>query len=454
MKDNKPSSGLKTIFQSFAHNQAAGGVVLLVCAVIALIIANVPSLNFIQDIWKVSAGISFGAFSFNMPIIHWINDGLMAVFFFVVGLEIKREMLVGELSSPKHAALPIFAAIGGMLVPALIYTAFNYGSVGQNGWGIPMATDIAFAIGVISLLGKRCPMSLKVFLTALAIVDDLGAILVLAIFYPSHELQLIYLLFAVAIVIVLVILNLSKVSSPIAYIIPGIVLWYFIYMSGIHATIAGVILAATIPAKTTINEVRFLVAAKHLLDKFKDSSSGEVEVLANRAQLNIIHQLNNKVDLINPLMNRFESALHPLVNFAIMPLFALANAGVFIGGDLFGSGDATPLIGGIFMGLFLGKPIGIFLFSWIAVKLKIAQMPDGIRWKELAAVGVVAGIGFTMSIFIDNLAFNDINLINTGKATILVTSFVAAIIGLFAILFTTQPIKNTRVKKMKRSINN
>ncbi len=425
----------RNFFNKFLHNESIGGILLLICAIISLVCANVPELNFLHDIWKQDAGISIGSFSLNMKIEHWINDGLMAIFFFVVGLEIKREMLVGELSSFKHAALPIFAAVGGMIVPALIYSLFNGGTPSANGWGIPMATDIAFAIGILSLLGNRVPVGLKVFLTALAIVDDLGAIIVLAIFYPTHALHFDMLLYAALVAGFLYLLNRNKVRGTLFYIIPGVVLWWLILQSGIHATIAGVILALTIPSKTIINEVRFSVRMKYLLQKFKDVSNSEIEVLANPHQQHIIHQMDNHIEEINPLMHKFESALHPWVTFAIMPIFALANSGVELSGGLM-QDSIPPVAIGIFLGLFLGKPIGIFLFSLISVKLKFAELPSGTNWKQVFALGMIAGIGFTMSIFIDSLAFDDQNLVNIGKAAILGTSSIAAILGLLAVSLT------------------
>lgn len=431
----------RNFFNQFLHNESIGGVLLLICAIISLVCANVPSLGFLHELWHKEAGITIGDFSLVMKIEHWINDGLMAIFFFVVGLEIKREMLVGELSSFRHAALPIFAAVGGMIVPALIYSLFNNGTPSANGWGIPMATDIAFALGILSLLGKRVPVGLKVFLTALAIVDDLGAIVVLAIFYPTHALHFDMLLYATIVVVFLMIMNRNKVRNVLLYIIPGIVLWWLVLQSGIHATIAGVILAMTIPSRTVINEVKFSVRIKYLLSKFKDVSNSEVEVLANPAQQHIIHQMDRHIQEINPLMHKFEAALHPWTTFLIMPLFALANSGVEITWRLFTS-PVPAVATGIFFGLLLGKPIGIFLFSLLSVKLKIAELPQGTKWKQVWALGMIAGIGFTMSIFIDSLAFKDIDLINLGKATILLTSTLAAILGLIAMIITCRKESN------------
>lgn len=443
-------SKVRGMLHSFLKSQTSGGLVLLICTVIALVVANVPALQHLQELWHIEAGISIGNFKIEMSVMHWINDALMAVFFFVVGLEIKREMLVGELSSVKKATLPIFAALGGMLVPAAIYAIFNHGTPTSNGWGIPMATDIAFAVGVISILGKRCPSALKIFLLALAIVDDLGAIIVLALFYPSHELNFVFMGLALVVFLILILFNKMKVNSPYVYMMFGLVLWYFVFRSGIHATIAGVLLAITIPSKTTINEVRFFVKVKHLLEKFKENGNSEVEVLANPKQMEVIHDINEEVDAINPLMHRFESALHPISHFLIIPLFALANAGVTLDGSILQMSPMPAVVPGIFFGLLLGKPIGITLFSYISVKTGLAELPGGVPWKQIFAIGMVAGIGFTMSIFVDNLAFSDPVHLNLGKAAILVTSFVSAICGMLAVLLTTKKVPSTAQKKIKK----
>ncbi len=375
------------------------GILLVLCALAALVMANVPVL---QDVYfpllKTDIGICAGGLSFSMSLLHWINDGLMAVFFFAVGMEIKREILYGELSSPKKAMLPVFAAIGGMLCPALIYMLFNCSGEASSGWGIPMATDIAFAIGILSLLGNRCPLALKVFLTALAIVDDLGAILVLALFYPSGEIEYMYLLYALVILAVLFLFNRAGFRSAAWYIVPGVALWYAVYMSGVHATIAGVLLAMTIPSG-------------------QGKGGGQ------------------------PLLHRLEHRLFPWVNYLIMPVFALANAGVPFTAGSFSLWPPESLSYGIFFGLLLGKPIGIFLFSRLAVALRMAKLPDGVCWKQLAAIGVFGGIGFTMSIFIDNLAFSDLRLVFIGKATILVSSVSAALAGLAAMVITGKHVK-------------
>ena len=416
-------------FTSFFKGESAGGILLLVCTVIALIFANVPALRPVLDIWNVEGGLEFGNFSLRMSVLEWVNDGLMAIFFFTVGLEIKREMTVGQLSSAKKAALPVFAALGGMIFPALIFTIFNHGNPAtSHGWGVPMATDIAFAIGILAILGKKAPLGIKVLLTAIAIADDLGSIIVLAIFYPTHAIHFVPLLIGFAIFGVLLLLGKYGVRKVWVTVIGGIFLWYFIYRSGVHATIAGVLLAITVPYKTKVNELAFGERMKYLLDEFKGASDSDVEGLANEDEMHIIHQMSEDLDAIEPLMHKFESNLQPIVNFLIMPLFALANAAVLLHMD-FSAPGVTGLSLGIFFGLLCGKPIGIFLFSLLSVKCKVAALPDGVTKPQLLAMGVLAGIGFTMSIFIDNLAFRDPAFVDTGKVAILITSTTAAVLG-------------------------
>ncbi len=423
---------IRNVFGIFVNNNFAGGVILLLSSIFALIAANFDFLKGFHDFWDIKSSFTFGNFKLEMSLLYWVNDALMAIFFFVVGLEIKREMVVGQLSSFKRASLPILAAIGGMLVPSLIYSVFNIGTPSENGWGIPMATDIAFSLGVISLLGRTVPVSLKIFLTALAIVDDIGAIIVLALFYPSHEIHPEFLIYAGIIISILILFNRLNVNNISLYLIPGVILWYFVLQSGIHATVAGVILAMCIPSKSPINEVRFYVRSKFYLEKFKDKSHGEVDILANTEQLGLIHKLHSNIRKVNPMINRFEHKINPWVTFSIMPIFALANAGIEFSA-MFEQGTINAVSKGIFFGLLFGKPVGITLFSFIACKLKIAELPGGIKWSHIFAVGIIAGIGFTMSIFIDSLAFTDTAIINEGKAAILITSIVAAITGLIVL---------------------
>lgn len=357
------------------------------CVLLSLIIANSPlGLGFEQFLSK-EVGYHSDAVHLRYPVLLWVNDGLMAIFFLLVGLEIKRELMQGELSSPKKAALPVFAALGGVLMPALVYTLFNYGQATSVGWAIPMATDIAFALAVITMLGKRVPLSLKIFLAALAIVDDLVAILMIAIFYSS-ELQVTYLYCAAGIFAILLILNRLGVQSVWAYIIPGLFIWYFIHHSGIHATIAGVLTAFALPTKSRR-------AAREA-----------------------------------PLL-RLEHALARPVNLLIMPVFALVNTNIaFQEGML--AGLLTPLGLGIMLGLFLGKPIGVFLFSWVSVKLGLCSMPQGAGWAHIIGVGMLAGIGFTMSIFIAVLSFYEQDsILAEAKFSILAASLLSGLCGAF-----------------------
>jgi len=386
------------IFKEFFKSGSAGGFILIGCLVLSLLIANSPLGTGFNTLLAAEIGPVFGAVSLNYPVIIWINDGLMAIFFLLVGLEIKRELIEGELSTFKKASLPAFAAIGGMLVPALIYALLNNSSPTAAGWGIPMATAIAFAIAVLSILGNRVPVSLKIFLTALAIVDDLGAILVIAIFYSS-ELHLNYLLYAAGVLALLVVFNLSGVKSIIFYLIPGLFMWYFIHHSGVHATIAGVLTAFTLP--TTV---------------------GAIE---------------------SPL-EKLEHALTKPVNFIIMPIFALANTNIRLEGDLLG-GLTSNLSLGILFGLLIGKPLGITLLSWLSVKMGISALPKGIKWAQVIGAGVVAGIGFTMSIFIALLSFSQPEVQAEAKFAILITSLSAGIIGFLFL--------NSFGKRLKTDIN-
>lgn len=359
----------------------------------------------------------------------WINDLLMAIFFLVVGLEIKREILVGELASPKRAALPIFGALGGMIGPALIFVAFNYGKETIGGWGIPMATDIAFAVGILAMLGSRIPNSLKVFLTSLAIVDDLGALVVIAVFYTDN-LQLEFLGYAGTIIAILMFMNVLRVRWITLYLALGLPLWYFVYMSGVHATIAGVLLAMTIPAHARVNAVNFVFSTRKALEVFEkahDNPETDVkESTVRRAAVNAI--IANSRQVLPPL-HRIEHVLHPWVAFFIIPVFALANAGIPIHGGI-GENLSDPAAIGIILGLFIGKPVGVVLLAWIACKIGIASLPKGVSWRHIIGAGMLAGIGFTMAIFIANLAYaNSMAHLEHAKLAILVASALSAICG-------------------------
>lgn len=369
-------------FRNFLHSQQIGGFILILCVVIALVIANSPAGQSFQQLLDTELGRNFGDVHLTYSVSLWINDGLMAIFFLLVGLEIKREIVEGELSTPKKAALPIFAALGGMLVPAGIYFLFNNGTETASGWGIPMATDIAFALAILSMLGDRVPNSLKIFLSALAIADDLGAILVIAIFY-TQELHYEYLMYAAGIVALLIIMNRFGVTNLALYVVPGLFLWYFIHHSGIHATISGVILAFTIPT--------------------------------------------NVGATASPL-EKLEHLLSKPVNFLIMPLFALANTNIRLESGMVG-GLTSNLGLGIILGLIVGKTIGVGVFSWISVKLGLGSLPRHSGWKHIIGLGMLAGIGFTMSIFVSLLSFSDAEHQTEAKFSILVASVTAAILG-------------------------
>jgi NhaA family Na+:H+ antiporter len=385
---------ITTPFKWFFKLEAAGGLILLIATVVALILSNTSLSEYYFNLLNTHILFGIKNFGLDLSILHWINDGLMAIFFFIVTLEIKREFIHGELSKPKQALLPIMGAIGGMAVPALIYVIVNIDNgYSLRGWAIPSATDIAFSIGVLSLLGSRIPISLKVFLTALAIIDDLGAIVIIALFYSS-ELQYTYLLSMFISFLFLLILNKIGIKKFFPYFIVGLFLWYFTYGSGIHSTISGVLLAITIPHRK----------------KEKDYS----------------------------LLLKLEHMLFPYVAFGIMPLFALANAGVVLK-DISINTIFTPIPLGIICGLFLGKQFGVFIFSFIAIKLKIAQMPSNSNLLKLYAVGILTGIGFTMSLFVGNLAFTDYsNSLDGVKIGVLIGSFLSAIMGYFMLLLVSK----------------
>ncbi len=373
----------------------------------------------------VSIGV--GGALLTLSLHHWINDGLMAIFFFGIGLEIKREVLVGELASPRHAALPIAAAIGGMLVPAALYILFNAGTPAANGWGVPMATDIAFAIGILTMLGKRVPMALKVFLAALAIVDDLGAVVVIALFYTA-TIHLESVWAALAILVALMVVNRQGVRHPAAYVVLGIGLWLAVLSSGIHATIAGVLLAMTIPSRARIDTDQFLAQNRATLVEFERAGHSREDEFISEAHQSALQALKASAIYVQTPMERLEHALHPWITFVIMPIFALANAGVsFSGFDV--SALTDPVVLGVFLGLVVGKQTGIMAFVWVAVRSGVAALPFDVRWLHLYGAACLAGIGFTMSLFIANLAFGQGPELASAKLGILGASVIAGLAG-------------------------
>jgi Na+:H+ antiporter, NhaA family len=421
-----PVERLLLPFHEFMRRETSGGVVLLVCMIVALVWANMPAISpWYFSLWQTPLVIGVGDVALAKPASLWINDGLMALFFFVVGLEIKREVLSGELASVRRAALPAAAAVGGMIVPAIIYIGWNAGSPAAAGWGVPMATDIAFALGVLALLGDRVPLSLKVFLTALAIVDDLGAVLVIAVFFTS-EIVWPALLGAAAILLLLIILNRLGVRKPSVYALLGLALWVALLKSGVHATIAGVALAMTIPAGTRIGRKELVQQCRALADEIEPGSMDESRT--TDSQRGALQALETSLHQAQSPLQRLEHMLHPWVAFFIMPVFALANAGVFLGADI-ASRLIHPVTIGIASGLVLGKLIGITFFTWLAVKSGFASLPTGTTWRHITGVAWLGGIGFTMSLFIADLAFGEGPTLQFAKVGILVASFVAGTIG-------------------------
>lgn len=426
-----PIEKLISPFQKFANLEASGGLLLIASTLAALIWANSPLGKSYEDLWHMEMGLQFGSYGISMSLSHWINDGIMAIFFFVVGLEIKREVGMGELNSLRKAALPIFGALGGMAIPAAIYFLVNRGGIGASGWGIPMATDIAFALGVLALLGRRIPLTLKVFLTALAIIDDIGAVLVIAIFYSGQIIWVALGVVALALA-VLFLANRLGVRSSLVYLILGIALWLALYKSGIHATLAGILVAMTIPSRPRINSNEFLSHGRQFLNEYERANTDDAAL--NETQESALQALETAIDHTESVLHRMEYGLHPWVTYFIIPLFALANAGVYLGEGLAAT-ITNPIGVGILAGLALGKPLGIVAFTWLAVKVKLAQLPERVTWRHLIGAGMLAGIGFTMSLFITALAFADVESQNIAKVGILLASLVAGIAG-YAVLFT------------------
>ena len=427
-RKKEPIEVLLRPINDFLRKEASGGILLIIFTVIALAWANSPWSDSYHDLWDTYISINAGNFDLNLSLHHWINDGLMVIFFFVVGLEIKRELLVGELSSFKQAALPVAGAIGGMLIPAIFYAIFNDGTEASNGWGIPMATDIAFVVGILAILGSRVPLGLKVFVVSLAIADDIGAVMVIAIYYTSN-ISISALIGTGVILVLLGIVNKLGVKSLYIYSYLGLLLWLAVLQSGIHASIAGVLLAFTIPAKTRINTKGFSKNTRDLLDKFERAGEHGENVLTNETRQADVMAIEQCCDRILSPLQRFEHWLHPWSSFVIMPLFALANAGVTLKGMDLGAALASPVSIGIIAGLFLGKQFGIFAFAWLAVKIKVASLPEGVNWSKIYGAGILAGIGFTMSLFIAGLAFTDDSILNLSKIGILTASLIAGVVG-------------------------
>jgi len=425
-------------FQKFFKRITGGGILLMFVTLVALIWANSPLRDYYDEVWHHDFVLGFSPNELHKSLLHWINDGLMVIFFFVVGLEIKREIIAGELSTFRQAVFPIFAAIGGMIVPMAIFASFGLQGEASHGWGIPMATDIAFSLAILSILGTRVPLSLKVFLTALAIVDDLGAILVIAIFY-SHEIQWIFLSIALVLLIILFLANYFDIQAITLYTGIGFVIWFLFLKSGIHPTIAGVLIAFSIPARPKVHINEFIPKIKRKLEHFSNLPKDDTNFVLSNDQLAAIDHAEELVLKVQSPLQRIEHHLSGVVNYIILPLFALSNAGVTI----LAPGSPLTSITSVFttlsliiaISLIFGKMIGISLFSWLAVKFKLAVKPKKVSWLAFIGLGLLGGIGFTMSLFIAGLAFVSPELQDQAKVGIFVGSILSGFAGFFVLKY-------------------
>jgi NhaA family Na+:H+ antiporter len=427
MAKTNESQGFRGYFEWFVHSEVTGSVLLLACTITALVWANSPWAGVYDDLLHTYIGVGWGENVLKLSLHHWINDGLMVIFFFVVGLEVKRELVVGELSSFDKASLPVAAALGGMVVPALFFLFLNFGGDGARGWGIPMATDIAFALGVLAIFGRRVPIGLKVFLTALAIADDLGAVAVIALFY-TEQINIGALAVAavfLAILYPVVRLPVKRRGFVLALMV---VVWLAVFASGVHATIAGILLAMVIPVRPKVSPKQFVSDAEALLEELKERQESSSCIVTDREQLHALEFVHTGSGNALPAGLMLEQSLHPVQVWFILPLFALANAGVALGADVV-SVITSPLALGIIAGLVVGKPLGITLLSWLAVKTGRGALPKGVNWMQIAGAGCLAGIGFTMSLFISDLAFDNEQLITAAKIGILFASLTSGVVG-------------------------
>lgn len=414
------------VLENFLHVESVSGIVLLIAAATALIWANSPAAASYDHLWHLPLSFGIGDFTISQSLHFWINDALMTVFFLVVGMEIRKEMHDGTLASIRLAALPVAAAIGGVVLPAAIYFFLNSGDVVRNGWAVPTATDIAFAVGVLALLGKAIPSSVRIFLLALAIIDDLLAVIIIALFYSGGLEPMGFVIAGGGIVLVLL-MQLIGIGSAYAYVLPGAILWFGMLKTGAHPTLAGVVLGLMTPVVSRRSIEGPMEIARRAIKEFNErlqSSNDQHELLRPVKDLGIAQR-----ELLPPVV-RVQTALHPWVAYGIMPLFALANAGVGLSGIGQASDSATSVMIGVALALVLGKPLGILAISWLCVSSKWCQLPEGMTWKSMWLIGCLAGIGFTMSIFIANLAFHDVALLNAAKIGILLASIVAGVVGL------------------------
>jgi len=429
-------------FEEFIHRQTTSGLLLMGMAMLALFLANGPFSESYLHILHTPISLGVGSWQVEMTLHHWINDGLMALFFFVVGLELKREILVGELASVRNAMLPIAAAIGGMVVPALIYYMVNPSGEAANGWGIPMATDIAFAIGALALLASRVPKALITFLVALAIVDDLGAVMVIALFY-TETIMVTPLFIAGGLFMLLLALNMFGIRKTLPYFVIAVALWYALLLSGIHPTLAGILGAMSVPARPKYDPERFSTHVNRLMKRFDSNHQPGQSIMTNDALANVVHKLEYSVDSVGVPLQRLEHAWHMPVAYLIIPIFALANAGIPMSFGSLAETISHPVMVGVSLGLILGKFIGITGASWLVLKLGIAELPKDTRFTQIAGVSLLAGIGFTMSIFVAQLGFSHSEeLLLMAKTGILASSLIAGIAGYIWLYVVSEPVKS------------
>ncbi len=436
-----------TPFEEFIHRQTTSGLLLMGMAVLALVLANGPLASAYEHLLHTMASVGIGSWKLEMTLHHWINDGLMALFFFVVGLELKREMLVGELAEPRNAALPIAAAIGGMVVPALIYFAINTEGAAARGWGIPMATDIAFAIGAVALLAGRVPKALITFLVALAIVDDLGAVLVIAVFY-TKTIALAPLAAAAGLFGLLLLFNMSGIRKTMPYFVVSVFLWYALMASGVHATLAGILGALCVPAIPKYKPELFSAHVRDLMERFDASHESGKSIMTNDKLRAVVQTLENGVHSVEAPLQRLEHVWHMPVAYLVIPIFALANAGIAMDLSALGATLTHPVTLGVTLGLVLGKFVGITGICWLMLKLGLARLPRDTRFTQIAGVSLLAGIGFTMSIFVAQLGFDQSpELLLMAKTGILFASLLAGLAGFVWLYLVSKPVTANELQR-------
>ena len=423
--------------QQFFDKEASSSILLISATAIALIWVNSSIGETYHSFWHTHISFTFGHFHISKTLLHWVNDGLMSLFFFTVGLEIKREILVGELATPKKALLPVIAALGGMVIPGLIYAAINIGLPTIHGWGIPVATDIAFALGAVAVFGRRVPVGLRIFLAAFAIADDLGAVVIIAIFY-TKEIVWSNLIISLFLILGLAVANFFWIRQTLIYAILGLAVWFFVLGSGVHPTIAGVIVSLFVPARGRYDTDNFLQNVKKITEKFEcEEQSCGYSILLNQEHLYAVQALELACHDVETPLQRLMHALHPWVAFVILPLFALGNTGLVFRGIVFSEMVSSPVILGVIFGLVVGKPIGIMLFSYISVKSGMASLPQQVRWSHILGGAMLGGIGFTMSLFLSELSFSDPHIIDYARFAILAGSILSAVFGMSFLGFFT-----------------